>query len=310
MLEMQGKTGEAAEKLGELAVETFGSMERREKHEIILEQMRLYKVAGDWARMGIVSKKINTKFFIDEKQHDLKLRYYELTILHALHSRKPLDVCKYYHEIYDTRQVKEDTARAGDTLRNIVVFLVLSPFDNEQSDLMARTEKIEDLDKVPEHKNLLKCFTTPELMRWPGIDALYSPILRATPTFDKSDEGDYRWEELHSRVVEHNIRVVAKYYTKITLVRLSKLLDLSQDATEMSLSKLVTNHTVHARIDRPAGLVNFEKKKDVSDQLNGWTHDMTSLLNLVESTSHLIAREYAISRAGLAGAQQAPTQVQ
>jgi 26S proteasome regulatory subunit N5 len=100
-------------------------------------------------------------------------------------------------------------------------------------------------------------------------------------------------------VVEHNIRTVARYYTRITLARLSQLLNLSVDETETSLAGLVVKHTVHARIDRPAGLVSFEKKKDVSDQLNGWTHDMASLLNLVESTSHLIAREYAVSRAGL-----------
>ena len=48
-------------------------------------------------------------------------------------------------------------------------------------------------------RNLLKCFTTPELMRWPGIEALYGPLLRATPTFAPGTDGDYRWEELHKR---------------------------------------------------------------------------------------------------------------
>jgi 26S proteasome regulatory subunit N5 len=300
MLESKGDIAEAADKLGELAVETFGSMDRREKHHIIMEQMRLYKLRNDWNRMGIVGKKINPKFFQDARQHDLKLRFYELMIAFSLNARKTLDVCKHYYEIYDTPVIKNDSTKAAETLRNVIVFLVLSPFDNEQSDLMARIEKLEDLDKVPEHKNLLKCFTTPELMRWPGIEALYNPILRATPTFDKTDEGNYRWEELHKRVVEHNIRVVSKYYTRITLKRLSELLDLSQDATETSLSGLVTNHTVHAKIDRPAGLVNFEKKKDNAEKLNLWSNDMSNLLGLVEATTHLVAREYAVSRAGLA----------
>lgn len=230
---------------------------------------------------------------------DLKLRYYELMIKLSLNAKKHLDVCKHYHEIYNTPSIRDDTIKAAEALRSVIVFLVLSPYDNEQSDLMARTERIEALDKVPEHKNLLKCFTTPELMRWPGIDALYNPILRATPTFDKSKEGDYRWEELHKRVVEHNIRVVSRYYTRITLLRLSQLLDLSQEVAETSLASLVSNATVHAKIDRPAGVVNFEKKKDTAEQLNAWSTDMGQLLNLVEDTSHLIAREYAISRAGL-----------
>ena len=84
MLEKKGNIAEAADKLGELAVETFGSMDRREKHEIIMEQMRLYMERKDWARMGIVGKKINTKFFNDEKQHDLKLRFYNLMIAFSL----------------------------------------------------------------------------------------------------------------------------------------------------------------------------------------------------------------------------------
>ncbi|CAF4568730.1 unnamed protein product, partial [Rotaria magnacalcarata] len=39
--EGQGKTKEAAEILQELQVETYGTMDRREKLEFLLEQMRL-----------------------------------------------------------------------------------------------------------------------------------------------------------------------------------------------------------------------------------------------------------------------------
>jgi hypothetical protein len=56
---------------------------------------------------------------------------------------------------------------------------------------------------------LLKSFTTKELMRWPGIETLYAPILRQSPIFAassegaKSKKGDDRWEALHKRVIEH-----------------------------------------------------------------------------------------------------------
>jgi len=61
--EQEGKTDEAAEILQELQVETFGSMERREKTDFILEQMRLCLLKKDYVRMQIISRKINTKFF-------------------------------------------------------------------------------------------------------------------------------------------------------------------------------------------------------------------------------------------------------
>ena len=47
--------------------------------------------------------------------------------------------------------------------------------------------------------NLLKCFVTRELMRWPGIEAMYGTFLRKTPVF----ESNKRWEDLHTRVIEH-----------------------------------------------------------------------------------------------------------
>jgi len=48
-----------------LQVETFGSMEKKEKVEFILEQMRLCLAKKDFIRTSIISKKINTRFFDD-----------------------------------------------------------------------------------------------------------------------------------------------------------------------------------------------------------------------------------------------------
>ncbi|CBQ67980.1 probable RPN5-26S proteasome regulatory subunit [Sporisorium reilianum SRZ2] len=305
MLYAQNKVHEAADALQDLAVETFGSMDRREKAEFILEQMRLNYERNDLAKMAIVSKKINTKLFDTPKHADLKLRYYALMIDYALREDKFLDICKYYREIYDTEEVKADEARRREVLRNVVVFLALAKYDNEQSDLMARVEAGGELDEVPEHKNLLKCFTTPELMRWPGIETLYGPLLRTSPTFaapptkQSAKDGAHRWEQLHKRVVEHNIRVISSYYTRITLVRLSQLLDLSAAQSESALADLVSSGTIFAKMDRPAGLVNFEKRKSNADVLNDWSADMNRLMATVEKVTHLVEKEWAIHRAGI-----------
>lgn len=152
MLQAEGDLDKAVAVLQDLSVETFGSMERREKTEFIIEQMRLNYEKQDYIRLGITAKKINTKFFADEEQHDLKLQYYELMILYAVHEKKHLDACKYWREVLNTPRVKNDEAKADEAKRNIVVYLVLAPFDNEQSDLMARVEATEDLEPVQEHK--------------------------------------------------------------------------------------------------------------------------------------------------------------
>ena len=64
--EDQGDITEAANILQELQVETFGSMEKREKVEFILEQMRLCLAKKDYIRTQIISKKINAKYFEDK----------------------------------------------------------------------------------------------------------------------------------------------------------------------------------------------------------------------------------------------------
>lgn len=76
MKEDEGNVTEAANIIQELQVETYGSMEKTEKVELILEQMRLCLAKKDYIRTQIISKKINTKFFDDEKTQELKLKYY------------------------------------------------------------------------------------------------------------------------------------------------------------------------------------------------------------------------------------------
>lgn len=51
--------------------------------------------------------------------------------------------------------------------------------------------------------NLAKCFVTKELMRWPGIEHIYGATLRSTPVFGSTEDGEKRWDDLHTRVIEH-----------------------------------------------------------------------------------------------------------
>ncbi|KAI7360747.1 hypothetical protein KC354_g8613, partial [Hortaea werneckii] len=86
------------------------------------------------------------------------------------------------------------------------------------------------------------------------------------------------------------------YYTRITFARLTQLLDLPAPETEKYISDLVTSKTIYARIDRPAGVVSFEKKRDADEVLNEWSGNMKSLLGLLERIDHLITKEEMMAR--------------
>ncbi|KAG2194463.1 hypothetical protein INT47_003831 [Mucor saturninus] len=290
--EEEGKVTEAADILQELQVETFGSMDKREKVDFILEQMRLCLAKSDYIRTQIISKKINIKFFQDKENEDLKLRFYNLMIQHALHEDQYLNVHKFYKQIYDSESIKEDEKKWKDALQNAVLFVILSPYDNEQSDLLHRLYQDAHLAQIPQYGELTKHFVTSELMRWAEIEQTYGQLLSQSDAFNKStEEGQKRLKELHNRVVEHNIRVIAKYYTRVTTKRLTQLLDLTEKDAEDFLSKLVVSKTIYARIDRSAGVINFQTKKDANEILNNWSSDINSLLNLIEKTCHLISKE-------------------
>ena len=68
------------------------------------------------------------------------------------------------------------------------------------------------------------------------------------------------------------------------------------DETEKYISDLVVNKTIFARIDRPAQLVSFEKKRDADEVLNEWSGNMKSLLGLLERIDHLITKEEMMAR--------------
>lgn len=65
--ENEGSVQQASELMQELQVETFGSMERREKVDFILEQMRLLKLQEDWEKLAIVAKRINLRWLGDKE---------------------------------------------------------------------------------------------------------------------------------------------------------------------------------------------------------------------------------------------------
>lgn len=158
MKETDGKVDEAAKIMQELQVETYGSMERKEKVELILEQMRLCLATKDYIRAQIISKKISVRFFENTEHQDLKLKFYRYMIEMDEHERNYLNICRHYRAIYDTPSIQEDEKEKLQTLKNVALFIVLSPYDNEQSDLIHHILKEKNLKEIPKYKSLLDQF--------------------------------------------------------------------------------------------------------------------------------------------------------
>ena len=286
----QGKIKEACELLCELQVETYGSMEMYEKIEFVLEQMDLSMLNNDFSQATVLSRKILKKTFKNKKYEQLKLEYYNLLIKIALQKRDYLEVAQYYQEIYLTDSVKNDETKWKPALAHMVHFLVLSPYGNLQNDLIHKVQLDNNLKKLEDQEALIKLFTTQELMRWPAVKETFEPILNQDTVAFGSGNTEH-WKELQNRVIEHNLRVISEYYSRITLARLNELLDLTEGETETFISNLVNNGIIYAKVNRPAKIVNFEKPKNSSELLNEWSRNVDELLDHIETIGHLITRE-------------------
>ncbi|XP_014220791.1 26S proteasome non-ATPase regulatory subunit 12 [Trichogramma pretiosum] len=285
----------------ELQVETYGSMTKKEKASLILEQMRLCLIKQDFIRTQIIAKKINIKFFEDESDEEtqaLKLKYYELMMELARHEGWYLELCRHNRAILETPSIKADAEKRSVALSRAVLYLILARHEPEQADLTHRLLADKLLEGLPIFKEILRLFVNPELIKWSGLCEIYESHLRATEVFSlATEEGRKRWDELRNRVVEHNIRIMAKYYTRITLTRMAELLDLPVEETEQCLCKLVETGVINARTDRPAGMVRFTKTQEPAALLDEWSSSLSELMSLVNNTTHLIHQEEMLASA-------------
>lgn len=214
--EKDGQIEEAANILQELQVETFGSMDKREKVELILEQMRFCLAKKDYVRTQIISKKIQTKYFEEESVQDLKFKYYKLMIELDESESDYLAICRHYLAIFNSPSVQSDPIRRTNAIKNCVVYIILAPFDNEQNDLIHRIKDEKALQEIPKYLEMIKMFTNRELINWKGCEPYIQQLLRTggpeletqpTNAFDLTEAGNKRWNDLKNRVVEHVSRL-------------------------------------------------------------------------------------------------------
>lgn len=316
--EAAGNMEEAASILQEVTVETCGSMEKMEKTEYILEQLRLLLSRSDLVRSRMVARKIDPRLLEGEDMQALKLRFYNLMLeLHG-NEQDALALARDHYAIARTPSVTGNDKLAA--LAQVCVFLVLAPRGPEQLDLLraVRADNAKDLESLPAYKALLTLFLTREIIPWPlpvvdelqhhpaftnaspapppaPDDTLLSVAAAAAGGVGES-QGQRWWAVLRNRVVAHNISVVSECYSRITTPRLGALLGLAPSDVERHLSAMVWSSGLGAKIDRPKGVVTFRPKTTPSERLTAWAGEVSSLLQLVENTCHLINKENMIHK--------------
>ncbi|KAG0454990.1 hypothetical protein HPP92_024282 [Vanilla planifolia] len=286
-------------------------------------KVRLCLDREDYVRAQILSRKISPRVFdvnlskekkkpkegdnvVQEPPADipslpeLKRTYYELMIRYHSHNNDYLEISRCYKAIYEIGSVQENQSQWIPVLRKICWYLVLAPHDPMQASLLNATLEDKNLSEIPQFRSLLlKQLVTMEVIQWTSLWNVYKDEYDMEKDMLGGPLVPKAAEDLKLRIIEHNILVVSKYYSRITLKRLSDLLCLSLQETEKHLADMVVSKSLVAKIDRPMGIVSFETTINCNETLNSWASNLEKLLDLVEKTCHQIHKETMVHKAVL-----------
>lgn len=310
MKEEDGELDEATDTIQEVQIETYGSMEKKEKLQYILYQLKLVLQRRDYVRTQIILKKINRKGLNDPGLELIKITYYRLIIQYYNHEKDSLEVARCYQTIYNTmieteekqkseeQKMEEDGVKKPELIEfseeeknnsfcNFVVYLMITPYSNEQVDLLniVNSKYARELEKNPKLEKFVHKFLISELMPLDEEqvkDELggYEPFLEHVENYVE------HMDSLFTQIIQHNLRVIEKYYSRIRLDRLSPLIGVGIERTEQEIADMVINKRIFAKINRLEGIVTFKKAKAEDDS--------KALLSKIDKTCHLINREKVV----------------
>lgn len=301
--EDENNVNEAAKILQEVQVETYGSMDRREKLEFILYQMRIMIKKQDYVRLYIISKKINKKNIEDAGLEDLKILFYGYLVIYFNHENKFLEAAECYKHIFDTyeknpnlinthpKKIEFDfNVEYQNVLEHAILFLVISQHSKDQVGHLNNfnLNYTSVIEKFPHLNELLKQILSTELISTNPAD--YG--LANLEIFSQNYENHLvHQQNFRKQLIQHNIRVIAKYYERVQLARAAQLMAVDVETTESEICEMINNKLIVAKINRIEGIISFKPKKNENEVLNEWVFDLGKVLDLVDKTCHLINRE-------------------
>merc|ERR1712150_69546 len=185
--EAEGDLVAASKILGELQIETYGSMKKKEKIEFILQQMRLTLLNFDFIRCGIVRGKITDKAI--KLFPKLETTYWELSLkLFYLRDKEFIEMAKGYRRLFD---LYGDPDKKLTCLANSIYTVSLAKHAPDQVTLLHSlnnttnsSEMGKILEKIPDLRVMLKMFCTKELIPYPQNEMqMLQSAFRSLPNF-------------------------------------------------------------------------------------------------------------------------------
>ena len=307
-LEEKKKYEEASELLKSMHIETFVSLDKREKTEFLLVQLRIALKCNDYLQAQLLSNKINPNIIREKGFEELRIEYYRLMLKYYIQNKNYLECCRSLLTIHDTineasSELKMEISQneffreeiyclnQEIAMKLAIFFIMCTEQVPEKKEFLMRINTIRELENYPPYEMAIQMFLTDELIESQTLLQIFSELYQKECFSHIHIECDIIMKNIRLQIIHHNIRMIAKYYHTITLKRFGELLDITLEELETQICFLVNGKQIYAKIDRPNGFVTFIKTKDPKEVIDQWTDDIKEMLVLVNETCFLIETE-------------------
>lgn len=301
--ETESNIDEAARILQDVQVETYGSMDHREKVEFILYQMKVMVKKDDMIRLLIVSRKVTEKTFKGQNLEDLRVQYYGYLSIYNRFEQDYFESAKSMKAIVDSiltgapelsklPAVNEFGFHFDlDTVfQNLIFYTAISEYSAEKTQLLTTIQSsyLTLLEKKPVLEKLVVGLLSKELIAT-NIDNW--EVDRAEIFQSNYLHAAEHKVNLKKQLVQHNVLVCSNYYERVRINRLAELSHVTPAELEEEACYMINSDFIKGKIDRVEGVIVFRRQRVDDEILDDWVKDVNNLLDLVNHTCNLIDRE-------------------
>jgi hypothetical protein len=281
--------------LKEVPVETFTTITETKRSHFLFEQIRLAILLKNYEEAEQFVRKVR-KGYLNREDKMIFLNY---SILLRIGQRQYLEVSKLFIElneidenkrhitlgslycIMSTRSEMKDKKK--NDLNSVKKELKKEEKSNVADIVDSFDAKADLLMKFYEFKNNdesmrthLKAFCSDLIIDFQVIDLIGQCVKRY-------EEVDFDKELLGRSILEHNFRVISKFFAKIGIDQAVSILKISENDLIDFVSEMVNEKYSTSKINQKDKIISFENKT--------WNNDVSNVLDKLISASYLIHKD-------------------
>jgi 26S proteasome regulatory subunit N5 len=271
----EGRNRDACGVLYNVHVETFSSLSVEDIVKYQLEQMQSAIKTKDWNKVTILSKRVNRKS-LEEIPH-LTVPLLKREVFMHLGNKEYLEAAKAFKAIGDLQG-----GDVGCCLLSILYAVVGGPSAEGKAII---SEGIRSKECTDFMRELGESFLSNRIIS-------RGQILSYAEGDDRALEAALKANKvlLGARINEHNLVVLSKYYSRVSVERVSHVLELENSEGVELVSDLIRSGRITGRINQLKEVVEFEGEKSSGED---WSTGISTALDLVIRATHHISKDFA-----------------